>query len=1185
MDDILNLTEDNTSIDLGLHAHQTGSLSGSIFLDENKSHTFDGNEVLSDDYLIALERLSQSGLQWEILETRVGNTYHFEDLDMVKGSKALEYRIVVKEIPLWFEAVDAHVGEDKTLDSDFLDSAYDQFLTVNTEAIILNGMAPSDSLIELDTFTPGPVTNIDLGLRHLAKQRTIGDFLWYDTNKNGLQDPGEQGIVDMPIHLYRVDKKTLILVDSTHTDQDGAYEFTADLADFDTNTPYEYVVVFDRLSRHELTLANQGDDAINSDFSYNNGKYANIPDDKHSVVSRSANLSSLRNGYVNYQDSQDDRAIDGGLILHDTILTIGDTVYHDLNANGLQDPGEVGLEGLTVTLKRDGLTHMSTTTDKDGHYHFEVEALDLDKTSDTYLNIYVYDVTVETPVNYVLTTDHFEKIDVTHAQSKAITLIDESGDLNTQHDDLTQDAGYIIYKTEVELSGIIWDDRDSDGFIEDEPRQPGRTVTLWKLEDDVWVDVDTTTTDLDGRYVFTLAPTNYDPASPDFLHPYEYKVSSQAKTHELWTVLDNDNHFDTEGHSHPFEVFTQGDVSSVKDDSRNGGLKIYDTSVRIGGTIWSDDNLDGIMDTNEDRISDQTIILWKFADGQWTQDASTVSNTDGFYEFIVSPSDYSNVDLPVYDYKVTTQRTGNQLFSPHTQGGDVSVDSNMHPKRPTHMGHSDHFDIVDTVDGKIDITSLRDDLDMGIGIKTYQNEVTLGGTIWEDRNQDAIKDPSEMIHAGKTVTLHQKVDGVWVEIDQTQTDEQGAYEFRVAPTSFDIESDDYLRAYEYKVTFTREGYQSYSDFETHDMRLVNETGHTGNSQVFEIFESGNPQSVRDDITMHIGLKTHPKTVKVGGLVFEDKDRNGILTNDDLRYEGHPVELFQFDPRLDEWIHVATSHTDADGRYEFIVAPTSYDLDDELYMSAYQYQARIARQGDQIFTELQQGDDITLDSDVYQERDFVGHLAPFHIFDEGQVDSLRDDIHKGVGLITLDPHVLIGDRVWSDDNRDGVMDDNEPGLASIRVELEQYNTITGHWDVIDETTTDRLGHYEFKVAVTNTDKTQADYLKPHGYRTVVHIPSGYEATNNSYDSNHVEATSTHVTTRQAILGETLEGSIDLLSITDDRSLDVGLRLIPEGPIITLLPPTGVGVSTLTASMISIALGVLLLLLGKRKEDEI
>lgn len=1473
--DIVELQEDTNTIDLGLHKHKLGTVSGELFIDANENGIQDESERLTDGYLIILERRIV-GATWKQVTTEVGNTYNFTELDMVTGTKAYEYRVVVKEIPTWHKLTAYRQGDNKTIDSDFNEADYGKFITVATKEFILNDYSDYEgSLIELDTYTEGHVENVDLGLIELDKQRVIGDYLWYDADRDGLQGKEELPIVDLPVYLYRVNGLTLELIDETVTNELGSYQFVADLANFDDkspdyNKPYEYVVLFNRLSRHELTHI-VGDDKLNSDFFKASDVYMNAPDIMHSVVSRKADIGKTTGNYVDYQNTYDDLNIDGGVYLHDTIRTIGDTVFEDTNLNGVQDAGELGIKDIQVDLYRDGEFVETVLTDKDGKYTFEVEALDLDKTSDTYLDIYEYEVQVRVPSNYVLTTvDKFEYVDETDVRTKEVTLIGPDGDLNTQRDDLTQDAGFAIYdteatlagivwedtdengirdpqeevyegytvklyldgeqvaetvtddkgryefkviptnydkhaedylvpyefdikvtregnqvftkyqegtdkaldsnigteqshvgtsdlfevftegdvssirddltmgvglityETEVTLEGIIWDDADKDGLIEDEERLADRVVTLWKKVGDKWEQELTTVTQADGSYKFVVAPTEYDLEHENYLVPYEYKVSSDRKTNELWTVLENENHFDAQGHSTVFETFTQGDVSSVKGDVKNGGLNIYGTQVKLGGTVWEDTNSDGIMADEEERITGQNIVLWELRNGEWFEKAAQLTDNKGYYEFTVTPTNYDTHDLPLYEYKVTTERSGNQEFTLHTEGTDTTVDNNMISKRPTHIGHSDHFDVYDELDGKVDIRTLRDDLNMGIGIKTYDSKAKVGGVIWEDEDFDGLKEANEALyenyevvlwklegeewirfattltdgngyyefeveptnyefghedylkpyqykasitkegyqlyapyqqgdevessnvlikrttqlgyldtfeifkenditsvkndlhknaglktyadtvniggyvwedyeldgirepfdeaHVDKTVTLWRKVNGEWIVIDTNQTDELGRYMFEVAPTNFDIRSEDFLEAYEYRVTVDREGYQEFSPFMTEHNSLEGEERHTGYVRVFDIFESGNEQSAHDDLTGDIGIKTYETTVKVGGHLWEDTDLDGIMSESELKHTEHNVELWVYNSAEDTWSFLEATETDHNGYYEFEVVPTNYDIDSEDYLIPYEYQARVEKQGNQVFAPEHQGDDYTVDSDVITEQDFVGILTTFDIIDKDEPSSLRDDLDRGAGKKTVDTSMILGDTVWFDENENGLQDADEQGLSGVKVRLEKYNDELKLWENVtdldgnSEQVTTSQGHYAFNVEALDADAESDNYLTPYRYRVIVETPEGYEVTKYSREdgSSHTDWDEATITTREAILANLVEGNASLLDLQDDLSLDVGLIKVKE---VTTKPPfTGV-TDKPVYYIIAVVVGLVLLIpLRKRKPEQ-
>lgn len=74
---------------------------------------------------------------------------------------------------------------------------------------------------------PGDVNHtIDAGL--VGPVDKLGDRVWYDTNGNGIQDPGEPGAKDVPVEL--IDPATRDVIRTARTDANGHYLFT-DLPD------------------------------------------------------------------------------------------------------------------------------------------------------------------------------------------------------------------------------------------------------------------------------------------------------------------------------------------------------------------------------------------------------------------------------------------------------------------------------------------------------------------------------------------------------------------------------------------------------------------------------------------------------------------------------------------------------------------------------------------------------------------------------------------------------------------------------------------------------------------------------------------------------------------------------------------------------------------------------------------
>jgi hypothetical protein len=115
---------------------------------------------------------------------------------------------------------------------------------------------------------------------------------------------------------------------------------------------------------------------------------------------------------------------------------IGDKVWNDLNRNGIQDPGEPGLSGVTVNLLRPDATFITTnTTDGVGEYYFPLTGTGEGGFNETFLIEFILPAGFEFTVPFAGTDVTIDSnADKLTGRSNPITITDFVNDV-------TVDAG------------------------------------------------------------------------------------------------------------------------------------------------------------------------------------------------------------------------------------------------------------------------------------------------------------------------------------------------------------------------------------------------------------------------------------------------------------------------------------------------------------------------------------------------------------------------------------------------------------------------------------------------------------------------------------------------------------------------------------------------------------------------
>ncbi|HEH3443913.1 TPA: MSCRAMM family adhesin SdrD, partial [Staphylococcus aureus] len=416
-----------------------------------------------------------------------------------------DYRVEFSNLPKGYEVTPSKQGNNEELDSNGLSSV----ITVNGK----------DNL------------SADLGI--YKPKYNLGDYVWEDTNKNGIQDQDEKGISGVTVTLK--DENGNVLKTVT-TDADGKYKFT-DLGNGN------YKVEFTTPEGYTPTTVTSGSD---------------IEKDSNGLTTT---------GVINGADNM---TLDSGFYKTPK-YNLGNYVWEDTNKDGKQDSTEKGISGVTVTLKNEnGEVLQTTKTDKDGKYQF------------TGLENGTYKVEFETPSGYT----------PTQVGSGTDEGIDSNGTSTTgvikDKDNDTIDSGF--YKPTYNLGDYVWEDTNKNGVQDkDEKGISGVTVTLKDENDKV---LKTVTTDENGKYQFT--DLNNGTYKVEFETPSGYTPTS--------VTSGNDTEKDSNG------LTTTGVIKDADNMTLDSGF--YKTpKYSLGDYVWYDSNKDGKQDSTEKGIKDVKVTL------------------------------------------------------------------------------------------------------------------------------------------------------------------------------------------------------------------------------------------------------------------------------------------------------------------------------------------------------------------------------------------------------------------------------------------------------------------------------------------------------------------------------------------------------------------------------------------------
>jgi len=423
--------------------------------------------------------------------------------------------------------------------------------------------------------------------------------------------------------------------------------------------------------------------------------------------------------------------------------------------------------------------------------------------------------------------------------------------------------------------------------------------------------------------------------------------------------------------------------------------------VTLGNKVWDDANGNGHQDEGEDGMVGLTVTLLN-ATGDPV--ATTSTGADGSYWF---------TNLAPGTYGVEFELPPDYIFAPAPP--PLQLEPILGEESPADVVIADiitdttrdiSLNMIGTTPTQV-LTSGENNTSFDAGIYI---PVTVGGIVWDDLNGDGIMDESEPHLGGAIITIH---DDEGKDYPATFDPDDGSYTLNLPPgTYFGSIMPPMGMGYSLSPLAGPEVTNG-NDFNPNDFQTLPVLLTSGQSGVGS-FDAGLYQAVTID-----------------SYVWDDLNANGIQDPDEGPFGG-PMTINLYSP--DSTGPIMTTTTDVlDGTFQLAnIVPGEYEIEFEPQESS-----------GVSFTLQDVGGNDSLDSDV----DPVTGRASLTVVSGQDIT----DVAAGVtSLPSIGPN-----KVFQDDNADGVYDDDEEGLPNVAVVL--YDS---EGNEVAVATTDVNGDYAF-----------------------------------------------------------------------------------------------------------------------------
>ena len=716
----------NLTVDFGFYRL---SLGNQVWFDTNNNGVIDEGEAPVPGVSVELyidadgDGVPDSDIPIDLALTDENGNYLFTGLEEGTYVVAIPSTNFETDGPL--EGHFSSSPDPKAVDTDSDDDGIDpteQGGTVYSRPVTLDaGTEPTGEDPDNDPDTPD--TNENLTVDFGFYTMTLGNRVWFDSDNDGTQDEGEDGLSGVEIQLWidadgdgEPDSDTPAAV--TITDEGGNYLFTGlEEGTYLVSIPDTQWDEGQPLEDFDLSPGGgtDGDDTDNNGIDPGERGKTIWSSPVTLDAGNAPTGEAIDNGVDGVPDENQDLSVDFGF----HTMSLGNRVWIDnVDNNGVIDDGEPGVGGVTVQLidPETGEVVATTTTDGEGYYLFtglsdgdeyvvRIPASEFAEGGPLtgYVSTEGNGETPPDPDDDTDSDDNGAGEKGANVDSAPITLTaggeatgetdlptDSKDSANDENSNQTVDFGFVT-TPELSLGNRLWFDLDNSGERDEgEAGSAGVTVELFRDADgdgqpDSDVPFQTTVTDENGYYLFDgLTEGDYLVRIPSSEFgedgPLQGWYSSTGSAEANEDIEDDDSGIDPENLGGDVwssvvslssfdEPKDEGDkpdgdlgFDKPSDDNANMTVDFGFYQLALGDLVWLDANNDGKVDPDETPISGVPVQLWLDADGDGKPDTDE--------PFAVTTTDENGL------YRFTGLPEGNYLVSIPSEawGKDAPLD-------------------------------------------------------------------------------------------------------------------------------------------------------------------------------------------------------------------------------------------------------------------------------------------------------------------------------------------------------------------------------------------------------------------------------------------------------------------------------------------------------------------------------